>query len=167
MVRRPAMMVMCRGQPSEILMNVDDRVRALLEKRRAVPHSRTTAEIEMKGQRRTGWIDDGRTKWADSDAPPPDAKTYEFSELDDLHEALTELERMALILGACWDGELSSEREADDDSPPSVEGRDTTLVSMGGPHDHSYLAWMSEKAVRAESAARRVKEIVDRVGGWG
>jgi hypothetical protein len=148
-------------------MNADDRVRALLEKRRTVPHSRTTAEIEIKGQRRRAWIDDdGRTKWVDPDTPPG-AKTYEFSDLDDLHEALTELERMAVILGACWDGELSSEREKDDDPPPSVEGKDTVFISMGGPHDHSFLAWMSEKAERAESAARKIKEIVDRVGGWG
>ncbi len=55
---------------------------------------------------------------------------------------LCELENLVMRLAACWDGELDP---------------------IGA---YSQLAYVHEKAERAEQAARHIREAVERITGW-
>lgn len=64
------------------------------------------------------------------------------AEASTINMHLCELENLTMRLAACWDGELDP---------------------IGA---YSQLSYLHEKAERAEDAARRLREAVERVTGW-
>lgn len=64
------------------------------------------------------------------------------SEAANVNRHLCELENLTMRLAACWDGELDA---------------------IGA---YSQLAYLHEKAERAELAARWLRESIERVTGW-
>jgi hypothetical protein len=63
-------------------------------------------------------------------------------EAETINNDLCALENLTMRLAACWDGELD------------------------GIGAYSQLAYLHEKAERAEAAARSIREAVERLDGW-